>query len=381
MRLLVLNYEYPPLGGGAGRCARYQAEGLAGLGHEVTVITTWFKGEPEVEEHANLRLIRLKSRRRKVFRSNPLEMTSWALHTLRFIRSTRLAQMTDLVLVHFSLPGGMVAVPLNRRYGIPYILISHGQDIPWFSPRELFAYHLVFYLPIRYICARASKVTVLSQQRLRDLHRLTGPKQHVKHLVIPNGCDTDFFTPVETDRDPALLKILFVGRLTRQKDPFTLLRAMGYLREYGTPFSLEIVGDGPLRKKLEGFVAHHRLQSAVHFTGWITREQLREKYRNAHLFLVTSRDEGQSLAMLEAAATGLYLLSTPVSGSESLIQEGVNGGFIPRGQPEKIADCLRAYFKEKVTRGYRIPGDFLQSLRERISWDHNVRAYDQLVRS
>jgi len=379
MRLLILNYEYPPLGGGAGRCAKYQAEGLAGLGHDVTVITTWFKGEKEIQEDVHFKLIRLKSRRKKAFRSNPLEMSSWALKTFRYIRKNKLYLQTDLVLAHFSIPGGMVALPLNMLHKVPYIIISHGQDIPWFSPRELFLYHLVFYLPIKWVCSRASKNTVLSQQRLNELNRLSAPGQYSKNHIIPNGCDIEFFTPPALDKDGDKLKILFAGRLTRQKDPFTLLRAMQELSSSGIPFSLEIVGDGPLRKRMETFVKNQNLQRRIRFSGWIAREELRERYRNAHLMIITSRDEGQSLAMMEAISSGLYLFTTPVSGSESLVQEGVNGEYIPFGEPQQIAEQLLAFHKEKVLIPYRIPDGILQELRENISWNHYVQAYDQII--
>ena len=379
MRLLILNYEYPPLGGGAGRCAKYQAEGLAELGHDVTVITTWYKGEQELEIRGQLKLIRLKSRRKHVFRSNPIEMSSWALHAFRYIKRKGLSRQTDLILAHFSLPGGMVALPLNIRYKVPYMIISHGQDIPWFSPRELFFYHLVFYMPIRWICSRASGVTVLSQQRLRELNRLTHRKHHSKHWIIPNGCDIDFFTPSGTKKEQAQLQILYAGRLTRQKDPFTLLRVMQHLVASGTPFSLEIVGDGPLRKRMESFVATNSLHESVHFRGWVSREELREKYRKAHLFLITSRDEGQSLAMMEAMATGTYLFTTPVSGSESLVNEGVNGEYIPMGKPREIASRLTSFYREKGLTSYNIPGDILQETRKSFSWDHYVRAYMQII--
>ncbi len=381
MRLLILNYEYPPLGGGAGRCSMYQAEGLARLGHEVTVITTWFEGEEEREEHDHFKLIRLKSRRKKAFRSNPLEMTSWAIQTSRYIRKNKLHLHTDLVLAHFSLPGGMVALPLRIRHKVPYIIISHGQDIPWFSPRELFFYHLVFYLPIRWICSRASKVTVLSQQRLHELNRLTRLRHHSKHHLIPNGCDIDFFTPSGGDKEHDRLRILFAGRLTSQKDPFTLLKAIQALHSSGTPFSLEIVGDGPLRKKMESFVATHKLQKVVSFSGWISREELREKYRSAHLLLICSRDEGQSLAMMEAMASGLYLFTTPVSGSESLIREGINGEYIPFGDAQEIGVQLESYYRTKASNQYRVPDDILQELRETISWNHYVNAYDRIIQA
>jgi glycosyltransferase involved in cell wall biosynthesis len=379
MRLLILNYEYPPLGGGAGRCAKYQAEGLAGLGHEVTVITTWFKGEKEIEENDRLLLIRLKSRRKKAFRSNPLEMSSWAIKTFRYIRRNRLQQTTDLVLAHFSLPGGMVALPLNLFYRVPYIVVSHGQDIPWFSPGELFFYHLFFYLPIRWVCSRASRITVLSQQRLNEVNRLTARKHHAKNQIIPNGCDIGFFTPPEGEKGNDKLVMLFAGRLTKQKDPFTLLQAVHRLSSSGVPFSLEIVGDGPLRGRMESFTRNHHLRDRVSFSGWVSRNELREKYRSAHLLVITSRDEGQSLAMMEAMSSGLYLFTTPVSGSESLVHEGVNGEYIPFGEPQQISEQLKAFYNEKVRSPFRIPDDILQKIRQNISWDHYVKAYDRII--
>ncbi len=73
-KILILNYEYPPLGGGAGVCTRFEAEGLATLGHQVTVLTTWFDGEEEIEKKGNLTIVRLKSKRKYEFKSNPVKI-------------------------------------------------------------------------------------------------------------------------------------------------------------------------------------------------------------------------------------------------------------------------------------------------------------------
>ncbi|MBN1253177.1 MAG: glycogen/starch synthase, partial [Bacteroidales bacterium] len=59
MKILILNYEYPPLGGGAGVVSQYHAKGLAEKGHNVTVISTWYKGEAEIETKNNLKIVRL----------------------------------------------------------------------------------------------------------------------------------------------------------------------------------------------------------------------------------------------------------------------------------------------------------------------------------
>lgn len=379
MKLLILNYEYPPLGGGAGRCTKYQAEGLAALGHEITVITTWYTGENEIEDNSNFKLIRLKSRRNKAYQSNPVEMVSWAIKTYQHISREKLYLNTDLILAHFTLPGGMVALPVKLFYKIPYLIISHGQDIPWFSPRELFLYHLMFYLPIKWICSRASHITVLSQQRLAELNNITRRKYRYKNHIIPNGCDTAFFTPSTEGKNMDSFRILFIGRLTLQKDPFTMLKAMRNLSGSEIPVHLEIIGDGPLKKKMEKFVRNHHLERKVTFWGWMSREALRKKYQNAHALAVTSRDEGMSLAMMEALSSGLYLFTTRVSGSEPLIRENINGNFIPYNDPEQLATILKSFYLEKIVNQYRIPDQVHRELRNAISWDHYVKAYDQLI--
>ena len=88
MKLLILNYEYPPLGGGAGVITQNIAEGLSKLGHEISVVTTWFQGEKEVEiVNDNLKIIRLKSKRKYLYRSNPREMLSWISYAKGFSKN------------------------------------------------------------------------------------------------------------------------------------------------------------------------------------------------------------------------------------------------------------------------------------------------------
>jgi len=380
MRLLILNYVYPPLGRGAGISAKYQAEGLAGLGHDVTVLTTWFTGEEEIEDREHLKLIRLKSWRRKAIRSNPLEMSSWAVKAFRYIRENKLYLETDLILAHFSIPGGLVALPVKLLYKTPYYIISHGRDIPWISPKELFIYHLVFCLPIIWICSLASKITVLSQQRLNDLNRITVPKHRSKNHIIPNGCDVAFFSPPKGKKAKEVLRILFVGRLSGKNNPLILLEAMHFLTGTPTPFSLDIVGEGRQMRKMKSYVKDHHMDRWITFSGWESREELKERYRSAHLLISPSRDEDQSLVMMEAISSGLYLFTTPESGGESLILEGVNGEYIPPGGPLLISARIEAFYKEKVLKNYRIPRGTLMEMRESISWDKYVGAYDRIIK-
>ena len=85
MNILILNYEYPPLGGGAGVVSQYHAEGLSRTNHKVTVLTAWFEGEKEIEDIGNLKIIKLKSKRRFTYKSTPDEWLSWIRKSKQFL--------------------------------------------------------------------------------------------------------------------------------------------------------------------------------------------------------------------------------------------------------------------------------------------------------
>ena len=76
-RVLLINYEYPPLGGGAGTATRGIARGLTRAGHEVVVFTSAFKGLPAREQQDGFTVVRVPVRRRRVDRANPIEMLSF----------------------------------------------------------------------------------------------------------------------------------------------------------------------------------------------------------------------------------------------------------------------------------------------------------------
>jgi glycosyltransferase involved in cell wall biosynthesis len=353
VELLILNYEYPPLGGGAGAMTQTLAEGLAGHDHIVTVVTTWFKGEDEVSEKGNLKIIRLKSKRKFTYRSNPQEMVSWIFKSKSFLKTYCLSHHFDHCLANFSIPGGETALFLKRKFNIPYIIISHGHDIPWFFKKQMFWYHLFTYFRVRKICRNSEKLVLLTELMKKNADKFMGEKHKEKNCIIPNGYDNSLFYPDYTKRNK-VFTVVFCGRLVEQKDPMTFLKALQILFLNKIDFKAEIYGDGVLRKQMEEFVRNNNLMTKVNFKGWVNKEELANAYRKAHVFVSTSHEEGMSIAILEAIASGLYTFATPVSNNVSIITNLQSGEIFNCGDIQSLAQKLQDYYENKFLKNFQI---------------------------
>ncbi|HPX75595.1 MAG TPA: glycosyltransferase family 4 protein [Bacteroidales bacterium] len=377
MKLLILNYEYPPLGGGAGVITQNIAEGLAKLGHDVSVVTTWFKGEQEVEiVNDNLKIIRLKSKRKYLFRSNPREMLSWISYAKSFLKKHLVTNKYDLCFANFALPGGEVAYSLKMRFQLPYVIISHGHDIPWFMPKEMMWYHALTYHWIKTICVHSKRNYVQSNDMKTNIDAFLGPSFSHKNKIIYNGWDSNVFSPDYSLRKKQFT-ILFPGRLVKQKDPMSFLKAINIIKNQIDDFKVIILGDGVLRKKMEKFTKANGLDKIVEFKLWVSKEEMLYNYRSASLTVLPSLNEGMSIATLEALACGQYLIATEVSNNKSLIKEDYNGNFIETQNPKDIATKILNFYNTKFLNKYLIPIEDLNKYHKLFEWDKIIKEYEQ----
>ncbi len=379
MELLILNYEYPPLGGGAGVITQTLAEGLAGFGHNVTVVSTWFEGENEISEDENLKIIRLRSRRKFTYRSNPREMLSWIVHSKKFLKNYCTDHPFDLCFANFSIPGGETALFLKKKFNIPYIVISHGHDIPWFFPKQMFWYHLFTYFRIRKICYNSEKLVLLSEPMKANADRFMGKKHKVKNYIISNAFDNSLFYPDYTKRNK-VFTIVFSGRLVEQKDPMTFLKAMLLLAEQNVTFRVEICGDGVLRNKMENFVVRNQLQEIVQFKGWLKKEELADSYRKAHVFVSSSLEEGMSVAILEAMASGLYAFVTPISNNIRVITDCHSGEIFNCSDAQTLSQKLQDFYENKFSQNYQIPNKILEEFGDFFHNKVMVEGYQSIAK-
>ncbi len=165
-----------------------------------------------------------------------------------------------------------------------------------------------------------------------------------KLKILPRGLDTDLFNPAR--RDPAFWKrfgcsdhkvrLLYVGRISREKDLDILATAYRQLREADVPVALYFVGDGPYSTALA-----ESLPEAT-FLGYRTGEELATAYASADIFVFPSTTDTFGNVVIEALASGLPVIVSDLGGPKELIEPGVNGLIAKALDVTKFADAIRS---------------------------------------
>ncbi len=375
MNILILNYEYPPLGGGAGIVTQQIAELLAKQDYKIVVLTTWFSGEPEFHIEGNLTIVRLRAKRKHTYKSNPLEMLSWILMAKSYINDFSDDFNFDICLANFTLPGGEVALHLKRKKNIPFIILSHGHDIPWFHPKQMFFWHTLFYFKIKNILKSSATNILLTSQMKAIADKFVGKKYSNKNTIIPNGLE---FLHFRKGFDASELEInaLFVGRLIEQKNPLMVIKAFEQLQKRNLPINLKVIGDGKLKKELENYIFQYQIQN-IKILGRMSQSEVFKEMQKAHLLIAPSKVEAMSLSILEAISCGMFVIATKISGNQELIMDGFNGYFVK--DEMDIIEKVNLFYHEKFKKNYQYPEDLFKYLNQKYSWNRTVQDYKKLL--
>lgn len=378
MRILVINYEFPPLGGGAGNVAAYIARHVVSRGAKVAVLTSHFTGLPRQEVIDGYEVHRVPVLRRHVYKCSIYEMFSFVVNSI--IPSWRLARQfrPDLVHIHSGFPTGPLGYWLKVAFGIPYIMTLHGGEVPGFLPEEVGTLHKILAPTTRIVWSAASAVIAVSDG-LRDLSLQAIPAVDIQ--VIPNGVDCQYFSPPQTRRrHDGPTRLLFVGRVVRQKGLSYLLDALAALKSQGmTDWRLRIVGDGPTRLRLEAQAAQCGIADWVEFPGWLPFEQIPEEMRSADVFVLPSIVEGMPLVLLQAMASGLPVVATSVSGSVDLVQPGENGLLVPAKTATALQEALATLLASRPLRERM--GEHSREIALTMDWSEIAKSYFALYQA
>jgi glycosyltransferase involved in cell wall biosynthesis len=244
----------------------------------------------------------------------------------------RLAGVTH-VHAHFASTAARLANLVWRMGGPPYSVTAHAKDI-WH--RDARADGLVDKL------GHARFVATVSEANRTYLEALLGGRVAV-HLV-PNAVDLARL-PAPEDRVPEPGVVLTVARLVEKKGLDALVRACGALRRSGVDARLEVVGDGPLRSRLQALAAAEGAEVTWH--GALPHEQVAAHYRRAVVFALpcvvaaTGDRDGLPTSVLEAMAAGVPVVTTAVNGLADVVEDGRTGLVVAERDPEALAVALK----------------------------------------
>jgi len=347
-RILFINYEYPPVGGGGGNAMRHIAREMARRGHAPFVLTAAQGDLPEMDVSDGVTVRRIPALRRRIERSSIPEMIAFmaaaALAAPGYARQWRI----DAVIAFFTLPSGPPAWLLRRTNKLPYVIALRGGDVPGFDPLTMRLSHALTGGIIRWLWHDADAV-IANSQGLAEMARAHDPEQTVG--VIPQGADTVGITP-KTRYDAGVdrpVELLTVGRLAKHKGLDVLLAALALLPT-DVRWRLTIVGDGPERGALEAQAAHLRLTDRVAFKGWARREALPEIYRANDIFLLPSREEGMANVLMESMCAGLPVVATRIAGSSEAVIEGETGRLVPSEDAPALAHAIELLARDPAAR-------------------------------
>jgi len=177
---------------------------------------------------------------------------------------------------------------------------------------------------VRRWAARGVAMSAVSDVAAEPLRRLVGPEATVG--VLPNGIDVARWAVGPVTREPGPLRLVTAMRLAARKRPAALVELVAEAERVAGPgsVSLTVLGEGPDRRKVEALVRDRGLDW-VSLPGRVSRDELRERYAAADVYLSPARLESFGIAALEARTVGLPVIGRSGSGVGEFVTDGVNG--------------------------------------------------------
>ncbi len=329
MHICMVAGEFPPKCGGLGYYVYHLSKNLSQRGHELTVLTrgSWIRNYYQTTGGISVHRVRFL----------PLYPFHLQTHEL-FLNHLLKSMEPELDIVHLHNHG----IPIVNT-SLPVVVTEHGimkSFIDHLEPLDLFSLGLKMFSQMyisldRKVLRRADNIIAISRTCAEELKTFYGIDDAV---VITNGVDTNFFSPVKNKS--TLRYVLYVGALTTEKGLPDLIRAATYVRRDYPDIKFILAGRGRMERNLKSLV--HRLNLADNFTfaGHVGQHQLLEYYRKAAVFVLPSYHEGLPTVLLEAMACGIPQVATNVAGNSEVVVHGETGFLTPPKNPEKLAEAI-----------------------------------------
>ncbi|CTS61511.1 colanic acid biosynthesis glycosyltransferase WcaL [Escherichia coli] len=282
----------------------------------------------------------------------------------------------DVFIAHFG-PAGVTAAKL-RELGVirgKIATIFHGIDI---SSREALNHYTPEY---QQLFRRGDLMLPISDLWAGRLQKMGCPREKI--AVSRMGVDMTRFSPRPVKAPATPLEIISVARLTEKKGLHVAIEACRQLKEQGMAFRYRILGIGPWERRLRTLIEQYQLEDVVDMPGFKPSHEVKEMLDDADVFLlpsVTGADgdmEGIPVALMEAMAVGIPVVSTLHSGIPELVEADKSGWLVPENDARALAQRL-ATFSQLDTDEL---APVVKRAREKVEHDFNQQVINRELAS
>jgi glycosyltransferase involved in cell wall biosynthesis len=343
-RILMLNYEFPPLGGGAANACYYLLKELSKKNVKIDLVTA---GNGSIEKFSsNITIYKLKVKKKSLHYWKFTELLNWSFKANKKVKELIRLNKYNICHSWFGWPTGVIAY----FSGLPYIIALRGSDVPGYNVRLKLLDKFVFSFISKVVWKKARKV-VANSVGLKEL-ALKTYKRDIG--VIYNGVDVDEFKPGSKSRR---LTLISTGRLIERKGYQYLIPALP------KGVKLQLIGEGNMKL--------NKMSKDVEFLGKVKHSSVRKYLSKASVFVLPSLNEGMSNSVLEAMACGLPLIVTDVGGSAELVDG--NGFVVPKGSSIELRKAIEKFIKDPKL--IEKMGKRSRAIAEQMSWKNVVDEY------
>lgn len=280
----------------------------------------------------------------------------------------------DIIHAHWIIPQGLVAVIAKVISGkkIPILITSHGSDLFSFNS------YLMHKLKI-WVISKCNHITVVSNAMKDYLLELGIEKDKIS--VIPMGIDlkNSFYpkanTPIKKN------SVLFVGRLIPEKGVDVLIESLKFISPGLTGVTLNIVGSGPEKERLEILADKIDYRHTVNFIKAMPNSELPDIYRQHQIFVIPSiGNEGLGLTTIEAIGCGCTVIASDFKAIEDIIKHNDSGIIVPQKSPKELGRAINTLLTD-TNKAQSLSKKAMIHVQERFDWDQIAKKYSELIDS
>ena len=356
LNILVINYEYPPVGGGGGYICRNVVEELVNMGHQITVLTSKYKNLPLQENVNGVAIYRVPvlCRNKQDTASLP-SMLSFVPACILKANELFKANSFDVINTHFAIPSGPAGHYLSKKYNIPNVLDLYGGDV--YDPTKFLSPHKTPALKqtVRKMMSSAQRVISDSNDIKNHAIRHYGIEKEI--VIIPPGV-APYNGPLKTRKELGLpedkLILTTLGRLVTRKNNVELIKILHTIKEQ-VDCHLIIMGEGEDRLNIQREIDNLNLNEYVTLMGRVGDEKF-QIMTASDVYVSTATHEGFGLVFLEAMESGLPIICYNNGGQIDFLNDRDTGFIVNLGEVEtftnKLIELLKNHQMRKEVSSY-----------------------------